>query len=191
MPITLGLTALCAHQLFGLPWLQSFLLGAALSPTDPVFAAAIVGREDVPYSLRHLLNVESGLNDGLALPIVVLLTAAAGASHESTQIVIVELVGGTALGVVVPLVALTLERSKLLSPSTAYEPLNAFAIGLVVLAISRMTSANAFLLRGVRRRGDHRLVGSLGAGSVPAFRRARRRAAPKLGAVMVFGSPCR
>jgi NhaP-type Na+/H+ or K+/H+ antiporter len=49
------------------------LIGAILSPTDPVFAAAIVGREEVPVRLRHLLNVESGLNDGLALPVVLVL----------------------------------------------------------------------------------------------------------------------
>ncbi|WP_253730480.1 cation:proton antiporter domain-containing protein [Lentzea flava] len=43
-----------------------------LSPTDPVFASAIVGRTDVPMRLRRLLNVESGLNDGLALPFVLI-----------------------------------------------------------------------------------------------------------------------
>ena len=62
------ITAVLAHVVAGLPWLESFLLGAVLSPTDPVFAAAIVGREEIPYRLRNLLNVESGLNDGLALP---------------------------------------------------------------------------------------------------------------------------
>lgn len=67
------LTAALAHFVAGLPWLESFLVGAVLAPTDPVFAAAIVGREEVPGRLRHLLNVESGLNDGLALPIVLVL----------------------------------------------------------------------------------------------------------------------
>jgi len=77
LPLTLGLTAVFAHYIVGLPWLESFLLGAILAPTDPVFAAAIVGREEVPGRLRHLLNVESGVNDGLALPIVLILLAAA------------------------------------------------------------------------------------------------------------------
>ncbi len=49
------------------------LVGAVLAPTDPVFASAIVGRRDVPARLRRLLSVESGLNDGLALPVVVIL----------------------------------------------------------------------------------------------------------------------
>jgi len=51
------------------------VVAAVLAPTDPVFAAAIVGREEVPGRLRHLLNVESGLNDGLALPVVMVLLA--------------------------------------------------------------------------------------------------------------------
>ena len=69
LPLTLFATALLGHWLVGIPWAESFLLGAALSPTDPVFAAAIVGREDVPARLRQLLNVESGLNDGLRCPL--------------------------------------------------------------------------------------------------------------------------
>jgi NhaP-type Na+/H+ or K+/H+ antiporter len=45
LPLTLCITAALAHALAGLPWLESFLLGAVLAPTDPVFASAIVGRE--------------------------------------------------------------------------------------------------------------------------------------------------
>jgi hypothetical protein len=42
-----------------------------------------VGREEVPARLRQLLNVESGLNDGLALPIVVAMLAVIGSEHFS------------------------------------------------------------------------------------------------------------
>jgi sodium/hydrogen antiporter len=77
LPMTLLLTAVLAHFVAGLPWAASFLVGAVLSPTDPVFASALVGREEVPLRLRRLLNVESGVNDGLALPIVVILLAVA------------------------------------------------------------------------------------------------------------------
>jgi NhaP-type Na+/H+ or K+/H+ antiporter len=145
MPLTLGLTALLAHLVVGLPWAESFLLGAALSPTDPVFAAAIVGREDVPHRLRQLLNVESGLNDGLALPVVVVLLAVVAGSPTDVGQVLVELAGGVALGIAVPWAAIRIERIPFLSAATAYEPLNAFAIGLVVFALSSITHANAFL----------------------------------------------
>lgn len=78
LPLTVLVTAVLAHVVAGLPWLHAFLVGAVLAPTDPVFAAAIVGREEVPRRLRHLLNVESGVNDGLVLPVVLVLLAAAG-----------------------------------------------------------------------------------------------------------------
>ncbi len=42
------MTAVLAHWVVGVPWLESFLLGAVLAPTDPVFASAIVGRNEVP-----------------------------------------------------------------------------------------------------------------------------------------------
>ena len=73
MPLTFIGIALLTKACTPLDWTASFLVGAILSPTDPVFAAAIVGRTDVPIRLRRLLNVESGLNDGLALPVVVVL----------------------------------------------------------------------------------------------------------------------
>src|SRR5665647_969366 len=38
LPLTLVITAAAAHYVAGLPWLHSFLLGAILAPTDPVFA---------------------------------------------------------------------------------------------------------------------------------------------------------
>ncbi|CAM5500788.1 hypothetical protein SBADM41S_02468 [Streptomyces badius] len=61
------------HFLVGLDWTTSFLVGAVLAPTDPVFASAIVGRKEVPARLRQLLNIESGVNDGIALPFVLVL----------------------------------------------------------------------------------------------------------------------
>ena len=52
------------------------LLGALLSPTDPVLSSAVVTNPRVPRLVRHSLNLESGLNDGLALPAVLAFTAA-------------------------------------------------------------------------------------------------------------------
>jgi sodium/hydrogen antiporter len=70
MPITLLLLALAAKALFGsLAWAEAFLLGAVLSATDPVVTSAVVTSRRVPESVRHTLNLESGLNDGLALPL--------------------------------------------------------------------------------------------------------------------------
>nr|WP_234544886.1 cation:proton antiporter [Streptomyces shenzhenensis] len=88
MPLALVFMALVTHWLVGLDWTTSFLVGAVLAPTDPVFASAIVGRKEVPARLRELLNVESGVNDGLALPVVLLLIAAAGPPPPVTLIAV-------------------------------------------------------------------------------------------------------
>jgi sodium/hydrogen antiporter len=82
MPITGAVVALAAHYLVDLPWTESFLLGALLSPTDPVLSSSVVTNPRVPPLVRHSLNLESGMNDGLALPAVLAFSAAAAAGDE-------------------------------------------------------------------------------------------------------------
>jgi NhaP-type Na+/H+ or K+/H+ antiporter len=48
MPASAALIALAAHALLDVSWLEGVLLGAVLSPTDPVFSAAMVGRDEIP-----------------------------------------------------------------------------------------------------------------------------------------------
>lgn len=145
LPLTLLFTALLAHYVAGLPWIYAFLIGAVLSPTDPVFASAIVGSEKVPDRLRRLLNVESGINDGLVLPAVVILLAVASRSEVTPLTLLGELALGVAFGVGIPWIALRLESSRFFAAASGYEPLYAFAIGLFVLAAALVTHANLFL----------------------------------------------
>jgi len=145
LPLTLLGTAALGHFVAGLSWLEALLVGAILSPTDPVFAAAIIGREEIPLRLRHLLNVESGLNDGLALPIVLALMALVG--HEVLHVggLAGELALGVALGVAVPWVGCRIERSRFFSVRKSYEPIFAFSLGLLVLSLGLLTHANLYL----------------------------------------------
>jgi NhaP-type Na+/H+ or K+/H+ antiporter len=76
MPVTAAIVAAVAHLLVGLDWTEAFLLGALLSPTDPVLSSGVVTDSRVPRVIRHSLNLESGLNDGLALPAVLAFAAA-------------------------------------------------------------------------------------------------------------------
>ncbi|MFG1616402.1 cation:proton antiporter [Nonomuraea wenchangensis] len=146
LPLTLAITAAGAHYLLGLGWIEALLIGAILAPTDPVFAAALVGNEKVPPRLRQLLNVESGVNDGLALPfVIVFLAVAAGSADLHLGGLALELGLGVVIGVAVPWAAIKLEQTRWFSASTAYEPLNALAIGLLVLAAGKATHGNLFL----------------------------------------------
>jgi sodium/hydrogen antiporter len=108
MPLTAALVALAARLLTSLTWTECFLLGALLSPTDPVLSSGVVTNPRVPRLVRHSLNLESGLNDGLALPAVLALAASlgAGGSHEVWwRFVLQDVTIGLATGVLVALVA--------------------------------------------------------------------------------------
>src|SRR5947209_7226663 len=115
MPITAIIVAAGAKVLTDLSWTECFLLGALLSPTDPVLSSSVVTNPRVPSVVRHSLNLESGMNDGLALPAVLALSAALSASGGGFvwwRFVIQNLVLGFAFGVVVGFVA-----SKLAPPN--------------------------------------------------------------------------
>ena len=113
LPLTVVITAMFAHWIAGLPCIESLLIGAVLAPTDPVFAAALVGNDTVPARLRQLLNLESGVNDGLALPFVLIFLATASGSPDLQLGTLAgELVLGLAIGVGVPWVAIRLEATR-------------------------------------------------------------------------------
>ncbi|MEA2156823.1 MAG: sodium/hydrogen antiporter [Solirubrobacteraceae bacterium] len=82
MPITAAIVALVAKALTDLSWTEAFLLGALLSPTDPVLSSGVVTNPRVPRVIRHSLNLESGMNDGLALAPVLALVAVLGSGHD-------------------------------------------------------------------------------------------------------------
>ena len=145
MPLTMAITATLARALVNLSWSEAILLGAVLSPTDPVFAAAIVGREEVPGRLRYLLNVESGLNDGLALPVVIAFIHASSGQGFDVVSLLADVCFGIAIGVAVPFLCLSLERLPIFRISTRFEALDLFGIGLIILSITSLTHANEFL----------------------------------------------
>jgi sodium/hydrogen antiporter len=121
MPITAIVVALLARWLVGLSWSESFLLGALLSPTDPVLSSGVVTDPRVPSVVRHSLNLESGLNDGLALPAVLAFAAALepGNGHFVWWHFVLQDVGlGFAFGIVCGLLA------SLLMPRASSEHLD-------------------------------------------------------------------
>jgi len=78
MPLAILLGTLMAHWVSPeQPWALALLVAAILTPTDAALGQAVVSDEAVPDNLREGIAVESGLNDGLALPVVIMAALAA------------------------------------------------------------------------------------------------------------------
>lgn len=150
MPITLGLLALAAKALFpDLNWAEAFLLAAVLTPTDPVVTSSVVTSQRVPARIRHVLNLESGLNDGLALPFVLffLVLAAPGgdAGHEAVKL-LGEAAFGALVGIGVGLVGGRLHHHLPgggLTPR--YEGIYAVGFGLVAYGLADVSIGNGLI----------------------------------------------
>lgn len=59
----------------GMPWLEAAILATILAPTDAALGKAVVSNPVVPPAIREGLNVESGLNDGICVPLLFILLA--------------------------------------------------------------------------------------------------------------------
>lgn len=105
MPGMAAISAALAWAVLGLPLAGAVLFGAAVAPTDPVLASSVVtgdtAEAQVPGRTRQILSLESGANDGLALPLVLAALALAGPiSAGMTALETAwQLAGATILGV--------------------------------------------------------------------------------------------
>ena len=80
LPLTLIIGGVAAAIVFAnFTWALAGFVGAALAPTDAALSAQVINDRRVPGNLRNALNVESGLNDGIATPVVVFMLAMAAA----------------------------------------------------------------------------------------------------------------
>jgi sodium/hydrogen antiporter len=150
MPLTLALLALAAHTLFeSISWAEAFLLGAVLAPTDPVVTSSVVTSQRVPAIVRHTLNLESGLNDGLALPLVLIFLAVAtpgvAAGTEGLK-VLGEAAFGGVIGVVLGVIGGRLHHHLPGGGITRrYEGLYAIGIGLAAYGVAEITFGNGLI----------------------------------------------
>jgi sodium/hydrogen antiporter len=141
MPLTAVLIALVTHTLTDLDWTESLLVGALLSPTDPVLSSSVVTNPRVPRVIRHSLNLESGLNDGLALPAVLAFTAVAESRSDFVwwEFVIQDVGVGAITGLVVAFLAARLMprgATLLGGPSAHQKALYALGVAFAAYGIA-------------------------------------------------------
>jgi NhaP-type Na+/H+ or K+/H+ antiporter len=152
LPLTIALGTLVAHLVFpSLGWWICAVIGAAVAPTDAALGAAIINDERVPERIRRVLNVESGLNDGIATPFVkfFLVAAVAGTALESESEgralleIGIGLVAGAAIGFAV---AWVLRRARLGGwANTSYRAVAVAATALLAYAAVVEMKGNGFV----------------------------------------------
>lgn len=181
LPLTIAVVAVAAHLVLGVSWIASIALGAALSPTDPVLVRSLLDRHVVPRRLRRLLHVESGLNDGLALP-VLLVALGHGRGIGET---LLDVAGGLVLGAAAGFITL-LQRVSWLRITKTYEPLFGVAIALTVFGAARLLGVNELLAAYAAGVG----IATLAPDVAHAFQRLADpiSEALKLGVLLIFGA---
>jgi NhaP-type Na+/H+ or K+/H+ antiporter len=139
-----------------LSWPQALLLAAILAPTDAALGQAVVSSPLLPVRIRQSLNVESGLNDGIALPIVLVLAALAGApadhvaaqsAFDWAQFALLQVTLGPLVGAAVGflggrLVAAATARGWV---NDAFEELASVGLALLAFATAELVHGNGFI----------------------------------------------
>jgi sodium/hydrogen antiporter len=106
LPLTIVVgTAVALLVLPGLSFVEAALLAIAVAPTDAALGQAVVSDDRVPSRIRQGLNVESGLNDGLCVPLVLIALAFASAEGSGEAAPVMLVVEEVAFGVLGGLVA--------------------------------------------------------------------------------------
>lgn len=152
-PLALALTTVSALWLLPAASLAgAVLIAGAITPTDAGLGAPTILNPVVPVRVRRALNVESGLNDGLATPVVLgalsVLVATGGGEQETVlSLAAVPVLKALGIAVVVGMGgAALLDRSRSLAfSSERARAIAIFTLPLLAFAFAEMTEANAFI----------------------------------------------
>jgi NhaP-type Na+/H+ or K+/H+ antiporter len=158
MPLTVVLGAAAAALLVpGLGFWEMALLGAVLAPTDAALGQAVVASKEVPLQVRQGLSAESGLNDGIAVPLVVIFATLAGIGQmvggeerstvECVSFALKQVTLGPLVGAVIGLVAawamsLAIRKKAM---DHAYQELAGIAIALIAYMGASAIGGNGFI----------------------------------------------
>jgi len=151
-PLALAVTAAATTWLLPTAGVVgALLIAASITPTDAGLGAPTILNPTVPVRVRRALNVESGLNDGLAAPLVLaslsVLVGSSEAADGVLSIAAVPVVVGLAIGAVIGLTgAFLLDHSRDSGWSSARaRRLAVFTLPLISFGIAEMVEANAFI----------------------------------------------
>jgi sodium/hydrogen antiporter len=151
LPLTIAAGTVAALLVtHGNLWLAA-VVGASVAPTDAALGASIIHDQRVPARVRRILNVESGLNDGIAAPFVTFFIAGAVAEEvahaKAPAGVLTDIAIGVGLGIAIGLAgALLLNAARARGWSApAFRPLAVLGLALVAYAATIEAGGNGFV----------------------------------------------
>lgn len=153
LPLTMIMGTAVAFGLFsGIPFWEAAIIGIMLSPTDASLGLAVVTNPKVPVRIRQTLNIESGLNDGIAMPFLLMAISFAAAETSNNpgfwftfagkQVVL-----GILAGVVVGFFGVKLLQWGQDSGwmSIEFQKISALSIGLLAYGAAEIIGGNGFI----------------------------------------------
>lgn len=153
MPLTIAAGTLAATVVVpGLSLVEAALLAAVLAPTDAALGQAVVSDKRLPVKIRQTLNVESGLNDGIAVPVVTVLLAIAiaespGEAGDWVTLAFQEVGFGVLAGVGIGALGgwLLDRRSAADQVEGIYRQLAAISIAVAAYGLAGLLGGNGFI----------------------------------------------
>jgi NhaP-type Na+/H+ or K+/H+ antiporter len=154
MPLTILFGTLAALLMFREFYIwEAALLAAILTPTDAALGQAVVSNKLVPVRIRQAINVESGLNDGIALPLVLIFASLASlmAAGESAGFWIgfsfLQLALGPLTGIIIgfvgaKLVDFSVDRNWI---SGSFEGIGALCVAVIAFTGAEIVHGNGFI----------------------------------------------
>ena len=153
LPLTVVLGTGAALLVFDLQLWEAALLAAILAPTDAALGQAVVTNPRVPERIRQTLSVESGLNDGIVLPLVMLFLGLAAeetmaVSGRSIATFVASQLGfgvltGVAVGLVGGIVIDRAARGEWMDG--VFRQLSVFAVAVCSFAVADLVGGNGFI----------------------------------------------
>src|SRR5688572_19605209 len=150
--LTAAMVTLAGWWLLELPLAAAAVLGAALASTDPVLLRGLLRRHDIPSTARQALRLESGLNDVVLLPVVLVAMALLGRGSQEHapdwgRLAIDLFLLGPGAGVIVGVLAvatLDLIRRRI-GVRRDYESLYALGVAFTAFAAAEAVHGSGFL----------------------------------------------
>lgn len=170
LPLTIVCGALTGLWLTGLGWLNAVILAIILTPTDAALAQSVMEKKAIDRNLRHSINVESGLNDGIALPLLLLALALSqlGSINQLNtshwlEFISLQLILGAVVGVLIGRSGSYLinraHYSHWISP--LYQRLSSISIALMAFSAAELLQGNGFIavfVAGLFMQTRHKIV---------------------------------